>query len=1376
MTRYLQILAFVLTALMGANSVWAATAAEPMAAGQDTTFIYMPNGRLDVYPADIVKSIVRGEQQVVVTTVDGKEHAYLNTAIQSVSNTAPSDKPLITSFKFNNKFNANLYEDVVCNFGSKGLITGSVPTIGKWLCPSFQLSDKGGLVYVGRKPQHSKMTRLSFAEPVDYVVTREGWQVMQLTQPDEDDDDGGDDPDPTPVNPELDENASKIELTADMLSTNAPTMRSDEDLPSLIDGNEYTYYHSTWSGSGYDPLPLDEAPWIEINIPEAIHYLQFRYETRSADNRWPLALRVDVSKDGETWVEVEEFTSEADGLPAASLQWWTSPVMDLAGDYKRLRIVCTQAAYKNYLCMAELEIYKVTPSTPTPEPDPDPDPELPSGATLEWQPYGTHYTVSIDFPADRAAGVPVVYITTDEGILPPDKYNFLTGTISLDGAGVFPDMEETPMQIRGRGNSSWAGQKGKSPYRVKFDSKKKPFGLKNGKNWVLLANRQTGSMMSNAIGMKVAQLAGAAGANHIIPVELYINGEYRGSYNWTEKVGISNNSIDLDDESFAAMLELDSYYDEPYKFRGYDYNMPCNIKFPDFDDVPLETSISPEAIEDDWDDLIEAVSLHRDISNYAQVDTLAAFYLTNDFILNQELMHPKSTFVYKERVGNRNDLWKFGPVWDLDWAFGYEGSSRYYQSGAEDDLTTRRWMEMNQFWIDLRQCGENFDRTYYLAWTRLLKLGAVEELQEFIDSYYEFANSSFQNNAGRWGDGWDYSSNASNAKSWLKKRANAVYKRLNTYDAEELLEYFEEWAPYGISDEPVQADKTPYIRVRTAVQNLLANSSGYVCLPTTKNRLEAAIIEQNNAVNVAEKDKEVKAAVTALRDAVVTFLSADELRLLEPIDLTDIFVNNASPIRSIEGWDSDEDPTFYPKTRTAEFLDQPGAEISQSVRLPAGTFQWTGVALTRSGYTAQLFVNGVTKRLTTVSSKTVNSHEEARAWFDSGKGVNTIEFELSEAAVNRLGLRADNGSGDHWLVWSDFHLVMTDKPYKSIATEELYLAANKSIGDGKHYRIFTQHNGKSFGSSRYYLTRGGQLTNVAVDDDVFVFTAVSGEVGTANTDLYVSPAWKTDACFTNPTLSDNSQGDLVSRGYISVNTELGRDNWEGQVWYKDGDFYAVRATNAPAGSWGADSFWTVEDIESDGTPEAGYSWNPCFYWQLEEVPFEPTYVLKYVLDGEEYKTESLTAGTAITPATVPEKEGYTFSGWAELPETMPAQDITVTGSYTVNSYYVRYYVVRQLFAEDKVDYGTPLQLREYTPDDPARYTFLGWDGEKFETMPAHDIEYHALIADGIPTLTSDDLRGVEAIYDTAGRKLSRLQRGVNVLRMSDGTVRKRLFK
>ena len=169
------------------------------------------------------------------------------------------------------------------------------------------------------------------------------------------------------------------------------------------------------------------------------------------------------------------------------------------------------------------------------------------------------------------------------------------------------------------------------------------------------------------------------------------------------------------------------------------------------------------------------------------------------------------------------------------------------------------------------------------------------------------------------------------------------------------------------------------------------------------------------------------------------------------------------------------------------------------------------------------------------------------------------------------------------------------------------------------------------------------------------------------------------------------------------------------------------------------------------------------------------YTLTYEVDGEVYKTYKIAFGTPLTEEPEPTKEGYTFSGWSKIPETMPAQTVIIRGTFTINWYKIRYYVGDQLIAEDVVKYGTEVTLREYTPKDSNRYTFIGWEGETYETMPAHDIEYHANIADGISQLAGVP-NGVEAIYDAAGRKLSNLQRGVNILRMSDGTTRKLVVK
>ena len=70
-----------------------------------------------------------------------------------------------------------------------------------------------------------------------------------------------------------------------------------------------------------------------------------------------------------------------------------------------------------------------------------------------------------------------------------------------------------------------------------------------------------------------------------------------------------------------------------------------------------------------------------------------------------------------------------------------------------------------------------------------------------------------------------------------------------------------------------------------------------------------------------------------------------------------------------------------------------------------------------------------------------------------------------------------------------------------------------------------------------------------------------------------------------------------------------------------------------------------------------------------EVEFEaiPTkyYTLKYTVDGVTYKTYQLEAGATITPEPWPTKDGYSFSGWSDIPKTMPDYDVTIMGTFTL---------------------------------------------------------------------------------------------------------------
>lgn len=140
----------------------------------------------------------------------------------------------------------------------------------------------------------------------------------------------------------------------------------------------------------------------------------------------------------------------------------------------------------------------------------------------------------------------------------------------------------------------------------------------------------------------------------------------------------------------------------------------------------------------------------------------------------------------------------------------------------------------------------------------------------------------------------------------------------------------------------------------------------------------------------------------------------------------------------------------------------------------------------------------------------------------------------------------------------------------------------------------------------------------------------------------------------------------------------------------------------PAGS--VDAYKAVEPWSklSDVRPIGGYA----------------KYTLTYIVDGEIYKTYELSKGDVISPETAPTKEGYTFSGWSDLPATMPENNVIVTGSFTINMYKLSYQVDGATYKSYDVEYGA--SITPETAPSKEGYTFSGWS-EIPSTMPANDV-------------------------------------------------------
>ena len=113
-----------------------------------------------------------------------------------------------------------------------------------------------------------------------------------------------------------------------------------------------------------------------------------------------------------------------------------------------------------------------------------------------------------------------------------------------------------------------------------------------------------------------------------------------------------------------------------------------------------------------------------------------------------------------------------------------------------------------------------------------------------------------------------------------------------------------------------------------------------------------------------------------------------------------------------------------------------------------------------------------------------------------------------------------------------------------------------------------------------------------------------------------------------------------------------------------------------------------------------------------------TYTVTWNVNGEKVGETAVKFGDAIADYKYDAPEGYEFSGWTDKPETMPASDITVNGTTTAKSYTVTWNVNGEKVGETTVKFGDAIADYEYAA--PVGYTFSGWT-DKPETMPASNI-------------------------------------------------------
>lgn len=353
--------------------------------------------------------------------------------------------------------------------------------------------------------------------------------------------------------------------------------------------------------------------------------------------------------------------------------------------------------------------------------------------------------------------IPHVYITTNGNTPIVSKDDYLNANIEIVGNYEYAGFKATT-KIKGRGNSTW--QYDKKPYKLKLDQKASIFGMGEDKEYVLLANYLDPMLMTNAVALKAGELLDMPYNNHIVPVDLTINGVYLGNYNLTEQITVNANRINIEDG--GVLLELDSYFDEDYKFKSNNFNLPVNIKYPK---LTNQNQVAP--IKTDFqimENLVNSSSFpNNNYADYIDLDKLVDYLLITNLVCNTEIGHPKSTYVYKPKNGK----YTMGPLWDYDWAFDFSGT--YFSSTTtsmfDNGGTGARFFR--KFFLDPK-----FKAKYQQRWN-YFKRAKLPDLLTFVDSYSKSISASYAQDYKLWDNGTGNLPNyTSQMKSWLQGRAS----------------------------------------------------------------------------------------------------------------------------------------------------------------------------------------------------------------------------------------------------------------------------------------------------------------------------------------------------------------------------------------------------------------------------------------------------------------------------------------------------------------------------------------------------------------------------------------------------------------------------
>ncbi len=300
-------------------------------------------------------------------------------------------------------------------------------------------------------------------------------------------------------------------------------------------------------------------------------------------------------------------------------------------------------------------------------------------APAEWRmPYDQAYSGTL----------PVVYIKTETPVTSKEDYVKATCYVDAMGLEGYTSLgtADSPLalQVKGHGNYTWKDF-AKKPYRLKFDEKVKPLGMKKSRHFILMACADDNlAFLRNTVGMELSRRLGMAYTPWQEPVEVVLNGDYIGLYLLTEKIRVAKKRVNI-----VEQADLETHPDSitgGWLFEIDNYDEAGQVVISEGNGEKLRfTMHSPEVLSAQQRNYITELLRATDRAIYAtdkqsteweqyiDMDSLVRFYIVQEVMDDAESFHG-SCYIHKQRSlgllpqGKETRL-VFGPVWDFGNAF-----------------------------------------------------------------------------------------------------------------------------------------------------------------------------------------------------------------------------------------------------------------------------------------------------------------------------------------------------------------------------------------------------------------------------------------------------------------------------------------------------------------------------------------------------------------------------------------------------------------------------------------------------------------------------------------------------------------------------------